>query len=275
MASLIRSTKFKADWSLSTKQSIENTARQDRRYSAFYFFPLMEPKDGKIAQAFPNNGFYSCRDGLISNMKASINDGKYPTDKMRMGFIWYIDNMGGDSEKSQKAFAKGVIERATNVLHVCERLAGWRLTRPYQVETGYDDMLELFYLHSSRRWLKCSYLVSLYVMLVRMCKDGMFEGVKNFDDLEKRVMGKDSGVFKSDGMYITSTRDYWRAILVGYPELFQKRKMEYYWSPERVGGYTGGGEGMYTLSTNSSKWSGLHGELVKIRNNLRKKGAKK
>jgi hypothetical protein len=61
------------------------------------------------------------------------------------------------------------IKSSEAVLNKIETSLGWPLTRTYPVEKMGGDMgLTLSYLTASRRWMKAQYLLSLYLLIVRV-----------------------------------------------------------------------------------------------------------
>lgn len=236
-------------------------------YGGFSFGCAQEPKDGKIELV---QSYHSCREGLMSSMRKRITgDGshKQPTDKMRMIFRWSLSQ---HDRASGIKLVDGWVKRSVPVLQAFDRLAGWPLTRVYKIETDYNDWLQAYYFHSSRRWMKSSYLVSLYTMLVRMCKDIKVTGFKDFDGLVK-VLQKISSSGKSlvtDDTYVKTSLPYWKAIMTGYPELFRKRKLPYYWDTARLGGRNGGAEGLQYLVKGDTQYTEIRKELLKIKKQL-------
>ena len=104
--------------------------------------------------------------------------------------------------------------RAAAVLKAFDKLAGWPLTRVYKLDVGSkSDWLQAYYFWSSRRWMKASYLVSLYVLLVRMCKDTRIDGFKDFDGMVKKIQKAiNSGTpLKNDHSYVKTSLPYWKA----------------------------------------------------------------
>jgi len=240
-------------------------------YGGFNFGCAVEPEDGKIKLL---NGAHTCREGLFYNMRSRIRNSSsggtaQPTDKMRMIFRWYTSQ---NISKTEMGNNNAWMMRSISVLQAFDRLAGWPLTRVYKLDVGNNNSwLQAYYYHSSRRWMKSSYLVSLYILLVRMCKDERITGFKDFNGLVKVVnaalnSGKSLVV---DNNYVKSSLPYWEAIMVGYPKLFRKRKLPYYWDTGRLeGGGTGGAEGVQYLVKGDTKYTEIREELLKIKKQL-------
>lgn len=242
-------------------------------YSGFDFGCAKEPKDGKIQLV---SGTHSCREGLFHNMRTRIcNSGDVqPTDKMRMIFRWYVSSA---SNKSQMEADDEWAKRSVAVLQAFDKTAGWPLTRVYKLGVGSRNWLQAYYYYSSRRWMKSSYLVSLYVLLVRMCKDKRITGFKDFDGLVKVVQkALSSGQnLTSDHSYVKPCLPYWEAIMKGYPDLFRKHKMPYYWDTARLSGGSGGGsEGIQYLISGTTKYTEIREELLRIKKELDGKKSK-
>jgi hypothetical protein len=243
-------------------------------YSGFNFGCAQEPKDGVIKLV---SGTHTCREGLFHNMRSRISGsgGNQPTDRMRMIFRWYASK--NDREK-QMAENEAWALRSVSVLQAFDKIAGWPLTRVYKLDVGSSNnsWLQCYYYWSSRRWMKASYLVSLYIMLVRMCKDERIRGFKNFDGLVKvieKVISSGTSL-KYDHSYVKSSMPYWEALMKGYPDLFRQHKMPYYWDTSRLGGSSGGSEGIQYLVNGDTRYTDVRKKLLEIKRDLEAKKKK-
>ena len=107
----------------------------------------------------------------------------------------------------------------------------------------------------------------MYVLLVRMCGDPWWGKFKNFEAMKKAYKERKPGSrFSHDTGYIRQSFPYWEAIIRGYPQLFEKKKLEHYWSYELIGS-TGSnlGEGIDKLTRNDSSYAGLYDELKQLK----------
>lgn len=246
-------------------------------YFRFLFAAVKEPKDGIIT---PISGYFTCREDQMASMRSNIISIKQtqPTDKTRMLFAWTLS----EREKAQNLkLTYEWLERAIKVLHVFDKLAGWPLTRVYKVETD-NEFIRSYYFHSSRRWMKASYMISLYIMLIRMCQDKRITDFKNFDgliilldeimDAQNNSSDLDQNIaLKSDHHYVKDSFKFWKTLMLGYPKLFRKRKLEYYWGTNRINGSSGYSEGVNYLVTGDTAYSEVYSELLKVHENLKKK----
>ncbi len=119
--------------------------------------------------------------------------------------------------------------------------------------------------------MKSSYLVSLYLLLIRVCRDDRITGFKDFYSLVAVIDKIDRSTKKlvTDNGYISSSKPYWEAIMKGYSRLFRKRKMVYYWDKERLGsGNNGGGEGIQNLVTGATSYTEVRKELNEIKKEI-------
>lgn len=224
-----------------------------KEYSGFYFGAVHEPKNNTIDNY---KNIVSCRDGLGAVMRTGIIEGDLQTDKLRILFVW--DKITNPDQWAQ---------RGLSVIHIMEKLAGWPLTRAMAVEVGRNNVYSV-YCRASRRWLKSPYLTTLYILLMRMSRDENISGFKTFDDMEKILLSISR--FNSDDNNIRNTLPYWKALMVGYPEIFEKRKITYYWSLDRLNtGTNGYGEGILRLCDGSTQFKEAHEALMKVHKNLK------
>lgn len=213
--------------------------------------------------------FHTCREALMGEMRRDINNenDRLPTDKMRILVRFSESRAQG---KADRILIDGWVERATSVLQAFDKLAGWPLTRVHKVKTSARS-IDIYYFHSSRRWMKSSYLVSLYLLLIRVCRDDRITGFKDFYSLVAVIDKIDRSTKKlvTDSGYISSSKPYWEAIMKGYSRLFRKRKMVYYWDKERLGsGNNGGSEGIQNLVTGATSYTEVRKELNEIKKEI-------
>ena len=98
-------------------------------------------------------------------------------------------------------------------------------------------------------------------------KDERIAGFKDFDGLVKVVGGATHLI--TDSTYVRDSLPYWKAIMIGYPELFRKRKLPYYWDTSRLGGDSlGGAEGVQYLVKGDTKYTEIRKKLLEIKKQL-------
>ena len=55
----------------------------------------------------------------------------------------------------------------------------------------------------------------------------------------------------------------------GYPDLFRSRKMPYYWDTSRLGGTSGGSEGVQYLCKGDTQYTEIRSELLRIQKEVK------
>jgi hypothetical protein len=114
--------------------------------------------------------------------------------------------------------------------------------------------------------------------MIRMSEDDVFSGLKTLAQLKTKIQKKieQNYKFKRDSGYIQQTFPYWEALIRGYPELFEKKKLDYYWDEARISGNSNGyGEGISTLCSGNSGYTGLWKDLQRLKKQFDKGGTKK
>jgi hypothetical protein len=230
-------------------------------YSSLRFAPALEPVKDIVSYAISGNGPWGCRDGLGRSVREVIVNGSLPTDKTRMLFMWNATDG-----------AKSWATRGINILHTCEKRAGWPLTKVQEVEMP-DSSRYTLYCQSSRRWIKSSYLYTLYCLMMRMAADERITGFKNLEGLGKIIdsVKNNHKSFVRDHTYIIGTFPYWEALLVGYPDLFRQYKITYYWGLKNInaGDMSGSyGEGISKFCNGGTNWTDLYNKMITIKKKL-------
>jgi hypothetical protein len=106
---------------------------------------------------------------------------------------------------------------------------------------------------------------------MRICADSRISGFKNFDGLSEVMNKYKDGNWDRDAGHINKTFPYWKALLVGYPDLFRQYKITHYWGLDKINASDFNqayGEGIYKLCDNSTKWTGMWKQLDDIRKKL-------
>jgi hypothetical protein len=134
------------------------------------------------------------------------------------------------------------LSRAIHLVNCYESAYGFPLTRCYRTvlvnKTGINENLfesvqnhiSIYYIVGSRKWIKSSYLVSMYFLILRCAfqlalKD---EDVESIEAFEKFI--NNGGIkVSSDRTYLASSFKYWRKILENYQNLFGKFSIEHNW----------------------------------------------
>jgi len=243
-------------------------------YKSFLFGPAQIPDLEKRTIYLSGGILHGCRDAFGKAVRKMIinNDKNLSLDKTRLLFNWTADNRsnGHESIKSQHQCYKEWCERGLKIIHTCEKLAGWPMTKVWFVKAPQDYQYMVHTL-SSRRWMKSPYLITLYIMLMRIAEDTKIVNFKNFDELEK-LLDKHKNNLKRDGHHVGATLQWWRFILKGYPDLFRQYKLPYYWSLARIpGNYSEGyGEGIARLCDGTTKYKEAWQKLQEIKEKLTK-----
>lgn len=201
-------------------------------YYGFYFGVATLPKNNEIEIY---NRFHTCREGLIGEIYKNLD--KINTDKTHMLLKWDSGATDDQKQVDNDLANQRWIEDSIKLLHIYESIAKWPLTKPYRVKTENGDRTKLYYFLSSRRWIKAPYLMSLYVLMIRLCRNELFTDFKTHDDLikiGKTVSNKGKAYISNDERHFIDTFKYWTTFITHYADLCRQRKIEYYWSPERL-----------------------------------------
>ena len=240
-------------------------------YNGFSFgIAKFDANDGKLISQ--HGGFHGCREGLIGTISSELASIK--TDKTHMLFKW-DSGSNKEEEKNKSILAnKKWAEKSIKLLHIYEKIAGWPLTKPYKVKTDNGEKTLLYYFLGSRRWVKAPYLLSLYILLVRLCKLENFDDFKTHDDLIKiveNISERGNRNVSMDERHALDTIPYWKTIIEYYSDLFRKKKIEYYWSRERLlTGRNVSYEGITCLSNGNTSNETLYKKFMEFH----KKGGK-
>jgi hypothetical protein len=159
-----------------------------------------------------------------------------------------------DFTEMEKLFTRRILF-TKQVLNVFEADAGWLKTKVYQlVDPAWEDSHVSYMFEASRRWMKSTYLLSMYLLIIRSAYSMMKDTV-NCDRMireTKTVEGYLSLLTEFERVvvpsyYIDSSKQYWQLILKSYPELWERRKMEHYWNKEQMGNAFPSHEGLHKL----------------------------
>jgi hypothetical protein len=167
-------------------------------------------------------------------------------------------------------------------LHMFEEEAGFTKTLCYKVKPNFgaafsdNNKIICFHIVASRKWMKSSFLASLYILLLRSIATCPFleEGdFKNTETLIKKMVllaqqTKSDAVKIRDKDYIQKSSWLWRPLLKNYHALFGKFAIEKNWSTEFNKVERGQSslcyEGIYRLATGETSCRRVKEEMVKL-----------
>jgi hypothetical protein len=216
---------------------IESENRYAQSVDTFYFSLASVPtEDGIITAPI---GLATCRESLITMVENEVlkkPDGKgLPLDKGRFVVRLHRDRI----KNTEKAF---------KVLHLYENAFGFPRTLCYHVEAvkapdavavaddkmkPFRERVEYFYILTSRKWIKSSYMVSLLFLILRNAyQSGADISEKALESLDtfKEMLKTPAGYKFMKSLHMSETYRYWETILRNYHELFGKFAIEHNWN---------------------------------------------
>lgn len=219
-----------------SNQNVDYESKYKQGMDSFNFTTCPgEKADGAIE---PDCWFYTCRENMITNLEKEIlklaGHHNYAVDKAR--FLIKI-----------RAEREDRLSRAIKVINLFESTYGFPLSRCYRtiLRNGagpnfenavkeINNTVRIYYLVGSRKWVKSSYMLSLYFLLLRYVfhlssnsafKDKHIESMEAFEDFIK----SGSGANVNDWMYIKVSHPYWKKIFENYQLLFGRFSIEHNW----------------------------------------------
>lgn len=125
--------------------------------------------------------------------------------------------------------------RAKRVLNIFERYLGWRLTRislaegecSAKITAEYSNTIKAsdYLFEFSKKWARSPELLSLYLMIVKLCQYNIWDNFGDVKDLPKVVHAVCGTSRKGDEIvkFFTGTYKYWIPVLDRIDELFMKQ----------------------------------------------------
>jgi hypothetical protein len=221
-----------------------NQIEADSKYTQSpeaFSFSVCQPENSEGRIINPNP-FATCRESLqtmLENEIMGVNTAhKIPMDKGR--FLLKL--------RSEK---EDCLAKAIQLVHLYEQEYDFpqtlcfktqyytpedvvRVTKEKGLTTKiYDTKLRFYYLIATRKWIKSSYMASLYFLILRavyQCggtiDDAAFESL---DAWRKYVNSARAANFLAHS-YVKDTYKYWELVLKNYHELFGKFRIDNNWS---------------------------------------------
>ena len=217
--------------------TIDNENRYAQSVDTFYFSLASVPTEAGVITAPP--GLATCRESLITMVENEVlkkaESKNLPTDKGR-----FIVRLHRTRIKN--------IEKALKILHLYENVFGFPRTLCYRIEAvkgpdaagvtedkmkPFQDRVEYFYILTSRKWIKSSYMVSLLFLILRnvyQTGESIPEEALESLDTFKAALNTPAGSKLFRSLHMSETYRYWETILRNYHELFGKFAIEHNWS---------------------------------------------
>ena len=179
-----------------------------------------------------------CRDFLHDAVNAEVNKDKSSI----YGFVYRSGkNPPIDLRRMRMLVMKGKekveefdssMKKAKILLQHYERLANWRKSRLLKVDG--EPNMRLFV--GPLNWMKCSFLVSMYTLLIRLgAKDiGKFGSNEELVAIYRKIKELDSSGSDNDVIYLRNCFDKLDLVVKYAPSLFSKRTADNYPSKTKV-----------------------------------------
>jgi hypothetical protein len=240
-----------------------NTSESARRKSkeCYPYFKLIEEKQEKFSDPEGGSNFNTCREALIGEVSKHILKGTIKTDKLCLSL--YLEN----DLVPQIPIAMKILKLYEDVgkFNAHSEIFHFNLkegTKTFEIKDN------LFLLIASRRWMKSSYMLSLFLLLLRIgLRSDLTDGdVGSVEKFEKRLENT-AGI--GDIHHVVVSKYYWQKVIRNYHELFGKRKISKNWNPDDNKGFYDQGygfkyEGISKLSDGTTKNKPLRDKLVKL-----------
>lgn len=272
-----------------------------QRSTPCFYLPLQYcGKPDECGEVNLIGGYHSCREGfmslLLDQFNEDLQDRGIPNDRFRLHVFETVNNIWEEKGKTSRRFVGKKVEEfpelektytrsilfGKKVLNMLEGEAKWLKTKVYRlVDPDFEDSHISYMFEASRRWMKAPYLLSMFCLIVRSANTLTFDvNGKRFKDASEII--KKVKTLKDYFALIEQSRDnlacyvyqsypYWQLILKSYPEIWEKRKMEYYWDTDRLPSRWPSHEGLQKLITGDAADDEVRKKFKKI---LKEKGMK-
>jgi len=199
--------------------------RQNTEYASDYRFCLLERvRNGVVAQI---TDLVFCREVFIEDLYDLVDDGEVGFLNKPIMVCVSKDNRSNVSDPVYKATSREIIKQLTSAvraLNVMEKHLGWKLSTLYKCKSPAlrKNDTHAFTVVGSKRWLKSSALISIYLLMLRLGKFGVaLSKIKKVSDLEKcaEFLVDNHGKSSDTKLFLESYK-YWRLVLENYRKLF-------------------------------------------------------
>jgi hypothetical protein len=223
---------------LVSQPEVESETGYAQGVDTFYFsFVGPETPQGYIRYPL---GLATCRESLVTMIESAVRkpaeNRNIPIDRGR-----FLLRLRKDKKEN--------IEKAMRVLHLLENTHGFPRTLCFRINTelnveslavekieSFQKRLEFFYLVTSRKWIKSSYMVSLLFLILRTFYTGGChveeKHLKSIETFRERMESFRPRSCLMSYTFMVDTYRYWETILRNYNELFGKFSMEHNWNCE-------------------------------------------
>ena len=215
---------------------------------------ISAPEDGVCKQL---TGQHTCRETFIRELRnlylpaESVSGKLAPIDtkklrisisrkKVYSSFRRKDSPTGPEKTRRVEELSKFVVEsdawmkRAKRCLNLFEKRAGWLLTNVKKASDDNDISLAhrgtaVYIFTASPRWMRSPQLLSLYLLIVRLCRSEIMQSITSCEDVSKlvnllefkKVMteGSRNPLF-GDFKHLQDTHKYWATLIDNYKQLF-------------------------------------------------------
>jgi hypothetical protein len=180
--------------------------------------------------------WHGCRETFTGELKRQVTgtakevvNNKIDTRRLRIAVMRRSKVVNKSDSEKKDAFDTNWMCEAMRILNLFEKKLGWSLTSVAKVKghSVHTDGSNIFVFAASCKWLRSPQLLSLYLLLLRLCRNKSFKKMNNFDDLPKVydellvIAGSNE-----DAKHFVLVYKYLHTILENCDELFFQRTIK-------------------------------------------------
>jgi uncharacterized protein YeeX (DUF496 family) len=215
--------------------------------------------------------FDTCRESVCEFLRKQIDDGikrgAYPIDTKRTRLLLFTKAQNRYSKVKVEKFTLDSDKKMLHALKVVNHLENeykWSKTKMKKVElkdaikygmfNDVKDRINMYMVVGSSKWLKSPHLLSLYILIFRLCYRGFKSNFKNHEEFLQKLKSY-GNTHKADASYVRIFQDKIDVLLRNYDRLFGKRTLKSLYSKYSLVTINGYNEGISRLC------SGLSGDI--------------
>jgi hypothetical protein len=250
----------KADTAKTVKLKTISDGNIDGKYenARFGFAACSDLKDGSVEQLFSTAG---CREVLISHYKDCVtgrDSAKTPSKRRTSLMVWVgkgrsksPQKIGGGNSDSRMSItyeehmAKSM-STALMVLNAFEKRNKWLRTQVYKTNHMAGTENIIYYFRGSRWWQFAPHTLSLYMLLIRLCKHPDLQKLEKNSSVDT-IIKTITGITTGNDTGHASTAKKWLPLLDNRRAIYKDRTLLKNWEA-----FSSGSEGVRTLTDSNA-----------------------
>lgn len=223
-----------------------------------------------------SNKFTSCRETFCAGLRHKQNNSRQGNgfSKINTNRLYVLISFGKPHPGGESKYwdILDVMAKSLKIVNSFERYYNWPLSKVRLVDNKHKSAkIPSVLFVGNRKWGISPYLVSFYLLLLRLGKYSWLTDTITNEINHKKLVAKLRNVCSAkkngfiDAKHINTSISMANILMRNYDELFKGKSKKYHWSTDRIPGSSGYTEGISKLSKGTTNYKELYNKCMELK----------